>query len=68
MKEEYMLNVSLRSAGGNASKGALRGSINLPKEILNDIGITKEDKEVVLTYDTETKEIKIKKAEKVTII
>ena len=68
MKEEYILNVSLRSAGGIASKGALRGSINIPKEILNDIGVTKEDKEVVLTYDTETKEIKIKKAEKVTII
>ena len=68
MKEEYYLNVSIRKAGGNAGKGATRGSLNIPKDVLKDMGITKEDKEIILSYDPESKEITIKKAPKTTIL
>lgn len=68
MKEEYYLNVSIRKAGGNAGKGAIRGSLNIPKKILNELGITKEDKEVILSYNPEAKEITIKKAPKTAIL
>lgn len=61
MKEEYSLNISVRSAGGNASKNAVRGSMNIPKDVLNDMRITKDENKIILIYDSINKEIKIKK-------
>jgi len=61
MKEEYPIKVSVRKAGGNASKSALRGSINIPKDVLKDMDITKDDNCIILIYDPKKKEIRIKK-------
>ncbi len=68
MKDIYYLNISVRPAGGNASKNAVRGSLNIPKDVLKDMGIDKENSEIELHYDEETKEIKIKKGEKTIFI
>lgn len=64
MQDIYYLNVSVRAAGGNASKNAVRGSINIPKDILLDMDIDKKNNQIELHYNTETKEITIKKGKK----
>lgn len=61
--DQYTLNVSIRKSGGGSGKNTMRGSINLPKAVLNDMGITLEDKEVILYYDNIEKEIIIKKSD-----
>lgn len=55
MIEEYFLDVN-------------EGSLNIPKDVLKDMGITKEESEIILDYNTETKEITIKKGSKTIII
>lgn len=68
MIDEYYLNVSIRKAGGNASKGALRGTLNIPKDVLKALGLTKDDNGIVLTHNKETNEITIRKSEKTIIL
>lgn len=61
MQEVYLKNIALSKPGGNASKGALRGMLAIPKEVLEDMGIDTENRAVVLEYNTETKELTVRK-------
>ncbi|MGM9977831.1 MAG: hypothetical protein ACI33J_03435 [Clostridium sp.] len=68
MTDEYYLNVSIRRAGGNASKGAVRGTLNIPKDIIKALRLTKDDNGIVLIHNKETNEITIRKTEKTIIL
>lgn len=57
--EERRLNVILAKAGGNSGKGSLNAKISLPKKWVDEMGITLEDKKVIVSFDG--KEIVIKK-------
>lgn len=64
-KDGYKINVSIRPAGGNASKSAVRGSINIPKDIIKDMRLTTDDCGIIITYDDNKKEMTIRKDHKV---
>lgn len=50
----------INKAGGNAGKESANYKISLPSEAVRMLGITKEDRKVILEYDEE--KITIKKA------
>ena len=54
--EKKKRNISFYKAGGGVST-----RINLPKEWINEMGLTTENKEVELIYDKEKQTITIKK-------
>ena len=56
-----VINVAVTPCYGNANKDSRRGKLNIPKKILNDLGITEESNKVVLKYDEKKKEIVIRK-------
>lgn len=51
----------INKAGGNAGKESVNYKISLPSEAVRMIGVTKEDRKVILEYDEE--KITIKKAQ-----
>ena len=53
-------NIMINKAGGNASKGGMTYRISLPADSVRGIGVTPEDRSVVVEYDDE--KIVIKKA------
>lgn len=53
-------NIMINKAGGNAGKESVNYKISLPSEAVRMLGITKEDRKVILEYDEE--KITIKKA------
>lgn len=62
MMIEKVLNVAITKCYGNADENSTRGKFNIPKKIINDMGITEDDRTVILRYDEEKKELLIKKA------
>lgn len=44
-----------------SNKGGGQFSINIPKEYIEKMNITEEDREVVISFNEKTKEITIKK-------
>nr|WP_312291994.1 hypothetical protein [Clostridium chromiireducens] len=58
---EKKLNVAITKCYGNADENSTRGKFNIPKKILMDMGITKEDCSVLVRYDEENKEMIVKK-------
>ena len=58
---EKVIKIAITPCYGNASKNVTRGKLNIPKKILNDLGITEKSNEVILKYDEKKKEITIKK-------
>lgn len=61
---EKNLNVSITKCYGNANKNATRGKLNIPKEIVNAMNLTKEDCKVHLKYNERKKQLIITKVEK----
>ena len=57
MEEKIMKKVNFNKGG----TGGYAARIILNNEWINDMGITKENNEIELTYEQETKEIIIKK-------
>lgn len=53
-------NIMINKAGGTAGKKSVNYKISLPSEAVRMIGVTKEDRKVILEYDEE--KITIKKA------
>lgn len=43
-------NVIFNKAGGNASKNAMTYKINIPADMIKGLGVTEEDRSVVLDY------------------
>ena len=56
--EVKKLKVSFNKAGS----GSYTPKLALPARIIKDMGISKDDRYVELTYDDEKKEIKLKKS------
>ena len=50
----------INKAGGNASKGGMTYRISLPADSVRGIGVTLEDRPVVIEYDDEKIVIKTK--------
>lgn len=55
--KEFVKNVAI----SDCNKNSMRGKLDIPKEILEDMGITKEEKQIKLTYHKGKKEIVIRK-------
>lgn len=53
-------NIMINKAGGNSGKETVNYRISLPAEAIRMLGVTKEDRKVILEYDEE--KITIKKA------
>ena len=53
-------NVMINKAGGTAGKKAVNDRISLPKEAIEELGITSEDRKVIL--EVEENIVTIKKA------
>lgn len=53
-------NIMINKAGGNSGKETVNYRISLPAEAVRMLGVTKENKKVILEYDEE--KITIKKA------
>lgn len=51
--EKRTAKVQVRNPGGNASKNAKSYSMTLPASWMQQMGITEEDREVTLTFDSE---------------
>lgn len=58
---EKLMNIAVTPCYGNANKDSRRGKLNIPKKVLNDLGITEENNKVIFKYDEKKKEIIIKK-------
>lgn len=61
---EKNLNIAITPCYGNANAGSTRGKLNIPKEIINAMGITKGDSLVNLKYNERKKQIVITKIDK----
>jgi len=62
MMIEKTLNVAITKCYGNAGAENTRGKLNIPKKMLKAMGITKDDRIVIIRYDEGKKELIIKKA------
>lgn len=58
---EKVINVAITKCYGNANKDSRRGKLNIPKKVLDDLGITEENNKVIFKYDEKKKEITIRK-------
>lgn len=58
---EKIMNVAITPCYGNANKDSRRGKLNIPKKILDDLGITEDDNTIIMKYDEKKKEITIRK-------
>ena len=59
--EKIKRNIMINKAGGTASKGGLTYRVSLPAEVVRLLGITPEDREVVLEWDDKENCLKIYK-------
>lgn len=55
-----ILKISFNKAGS----GSITKRLTLPSRIVADMGITEEEREIEMTYDNTTKEIRIRKLKK----
>lgn len=60
ISESRKVNMTITSPGGNASKNAKGFRINIPSVWAKDMGITQDDKSVVMSY-TDDKKLIIEK-------
>jgi len=58
---ERKLNVAITKCYGNADENITRCKLNIPKKIVKAMGLTEDDREVILKYDEEKQELLIKK-------
>lgn len=49
--EKRVAKVNFSAAGGNASAGSVTCKVTLPTSWLNELGVTREDRQVILTLD-----------------
>lgn len=60
--ETRELRAIVNKAGGSAGKESLNYKMTIPSAWAKELGITKEDRALTVSYDKEKKEINIKKA------
>ena len=59
--EKIKRNIMINKAGGTASKGGLTYRVSLPAEAIRLLGVTAEDREVILEWDEKDNCLKIYK-------
>ncbi|WP_278973172.1 hypothetical protein [Peptostreptococcus anaerobius] len=59
--DKRILKVGFTTSGGTASKGSITNRIGIPTNWVKSMGISRDDREVCVTFDEEKKEIKIVK-------
>lgn len=59
--EERKANFIINKSGGTASKGGYTYRITIPTCIAKDMGVSPDNKEALIYYNEETKELVIKK-------
>ena len=57
--EEVKRNIMIAKAGGNAGKNSVGYKLSLPAQMVKEMGITPEDRRVILSF--ENGEIRIRK-------
>ena len=57
--EEVKRNIIIAKAGGNAGKNSVGYKLSLPAQMVKEMGITREDRSVILSF--ENGEIRIRK-------
>lgn len=55
--KEFVKNIAI----SDCNKNSIRGKLDIPKEIIEDMGISKEDKQIKIVYHSGKKEITIRK-------
>lgn len=60
--EERRLKALIGKAGGTAGKGALNYRMSIPSKWAVDMGVTQDNRDLIVTYDEKNKEIIIRKA------
>lgn len=50
--------IMIQKAGGNAGKNSVNYKVSLPAQMVKDLGVTKEDRKVILTYENDSIVIK----------
>lgn len=48
---EVKRNIIINKAGGKSSKNTVNYKVSLPAHMIKDLGVTKEDRSVILTYE-----------------
>ncbi len=51
MKDDRILKVLFNKSGGNASKNSYSPKISIPKNWIDDMGITLNDREIEVRYE-----------------
>lgn len=59
--ETRTLKITFNKSGGTASKNSYTNRLTIPTNWIKELGITKDDRDVLVTFDNEKKEIIIKK-------
>ena len=48
---EVKRNIIIGKVGGNANENSVNYKISLPAKMVKDLGVTKEDRSVILTFE-----------------
>lgn len=54
---EYIKDITISRCYGTASKNSTRAKLNIPKKIVNEMGITEDNKKVKIVYNERKKEM-----------
>ena len=54
---EYIKDIIISKCYGTASKNSTRAKVNIPKKIVNEMGITEDNKKVKIVYNERKKEM-----------
>ena len=61
---EYIKDIIISKCYGTASKNSTRAKLNIPKSIIEKMGITEDNRTVKIVYDEKKKQIVISLVEK----
>lgn len=55
---EVKRNIIIGKVGGNANENSVNYKVSLPAQMVKDLGVTKEDRKVILIYENDSIVIK----------
>lgn len=47
-------NIIIGKVGGNAGKDSVNYKVSLPAKMVKDLGVTKDDRSIILTYENDS--------------
>ena len=51
---EVKRNIIIGKVGGNANENSVNYKVSLPAKMVKDLGVTKEDRSVILTFENDS--------------